>query len=437
MKKIQHTDFAQNAPNARRANPEERGVLGVRRSDKVCSATQQMGYFQRNQGMVVMTIAGARPNFMKLASIVEAVQSHNRAGNTPVIEHTLVHTGQHYDQGLSQCFFDELDLPVPNVNLEVGSGSHARQTAEIMRRFESVLLARRPHVLIVVGDVNSTVACALVAAKIQYPSQDSMGIRRPLIVHVEAGLRSRDRSMPEEINRILTDALSDALFVTEEAAVSNLLQEGIPEEKIFFVGNVMIDTLRRHLQKARMSEIKKVLKIPDTYGLVTLHRPGNVDTRDALEPLIQCLQEISRNLPLVLPVHPRTRASLERFGLLKEFNDTKGIFSIDPLGYLDFLNLLDSAAMVLTDSGGIQEETTALGVPCVTLRENTERPVTITMGTNYLVGTDTAKIKAAVAEILSGKGKQGEIPPYWDGLAGERIVARLANMYGERLAVSC
>jgi UDP-N-acetylglucosamine 2-epimerase (non-hydrolysing) len=199
----------------------------------------------------------------------------------------------------------------------------------------------------------------------------------------------------------------------------------------------MIDTLRRHLQKARMSEIKKVLKIPHTYGLVTLHRPGNVDTREALEPLIQCLQEISRNLPLVLPVHPRTRASLKRFGLLEEFHDTKGIFSIDPLGYLDFLNLLDSAAMVLTDSGGIQEETTALGVPCVTLRENTERPVTITMGTNYLVGTDTAKIKAAVAEILSGNGKKGGIPPYWDGLAGERIVARLANMYGERLAVSC
>jgi len=376
-----------------------------------------------------MTIAGARPNFMKMASIVEAIRCHNGAGSLPVIRHILVHTGQHYDENLSKCFFDELGLPRPDVNLEVGSGSHAQQTAEIMRRFESVLLAEQPGVLIVVGDVNSTVACALVAAKIQYPLQNPTDIERPFIVHVEAGLRSGDRSMPEEINRLLTDALSDALFVTEEAAVTNLLREGIPRGKIFFVGNVMIDTLHRHLEEARRSEIKKTLKISGRYGLVTLHRPSNVDTEDALEPLIRCLQEISRNLFLVLPLHPRTKASLERFGLLEGFNNTEGISLTDPLGYLDFLNLLDSATMVLTDSGGIQEETTALGVPCITLRENTERPVTITIGTNYLVGTDPARILAVAGKILSGKGKRGKIPPYWDGLSGERIVADLTEIY--------
>jgi len=370
VKKALKTDFAQNAPDARRANPEERGVLGVSRSDKGCSATQQMGYFQRNQGMKIMTIAGARPNFMKMASIVEAIRRHNEAGSSPVIKHILVHTGQHYDESLSKCFFDELGLPRPDVNLEVGSSSHAQQTAEIMRCFEPVLLTERPEVLIVVGDVNSTVACALVAAKIQYPSQNSTDIERPFIVHVEAGLRSGDRSMPEEINRLLTDSLSDALFVTEEVAVTNLLREGIFREKIFFVGNVMIDTLHRHLEKARRSEIKKTLKISGRYGLVTLHRPSNVDTKDALEPLIRCLQEISKDLFLVLPLHPRTKASLKRFGLLEEFNRTQGICLIDPLGYLDFLNLLDSATMVLTDSGGIQEETTALGVPCITARED-------------------------------------------------------------------
>jgi UDP-N-acetylglucosamine 2-epimerase (non-hydrolysing) len=297
-----------------------------------------------------------------------------------------------------------------------------------MRRFEPVLLAEQPDVLIVVGDVNSTVACAMVAAKIQYPLQNPGDIERPFIVHVEAGLRSGDRSMPEEINRLLTDALSDALFVTEEVAVTNLLREGIPKEKIFFVGNVMIDTLHRHLEKARRSEIKKTLKINGRYGMITLHRPGNVDTKDALEPLIRCFQEISRDLFLVLPLHPRTKARLERFGLLEEFNNTEGISLIDPLGYLDFLNLLDSATMVLTDSGGIQEETTALGVPCITLRENTERPVTITMGTNYLVGTDPAGILSTVTEILSGRGKRGKIPPYWDGLSGERILDSLTEM---------
>jgi UDP-N-acetylglucosamine 2-epimerase (non-hydrolysing) len=379
--------------------------------------------------MKIMTIAGARPNFMKVASIAEAVRRHNEAGSSPVIEHILVHTGQHYDESLSQCFFDELGLPLPDVNLEVGSDSHAQQTAEIIRRFEPVLLAERPDVLVVVGDVNSTVACALVAVKIRYPLQGTAEVVCPIIVHVEAGLRSGDRSMPEEINRLLTDALSDVLFVTEEAGVTNLLREGISKEKIFFVGNVMIDTLRRHLEKARRSEIKQVLGINGPYGLVTLHRPSNVDTRDSLEPLIQCLQEISKGLFLLIPLHPRTRASLERFGLLDEFDHIRGIRLIAPLGYLDFLNLLDTATMVLTDSGGIQEETTVLNVPCVTLRENTERPVTITMGTNYLVGTDPARILATAREIVSGRGKKGQIPPYWDGLSGERIVAGLSKIY--------
>ena len=379
--------------------------------------------------MKIMTIAGARPNFMKVASIADAIRHHNKEGNSPVIDHILVHTGQHYDESMSQCFFDELGLPRPDVNLEVGSESHAQQTAEIMRRFEPVLLAECPDVLVVVGDVNSTVACALVAAKIQYPLQGISGKVRPLIAHVEAGLRSGDRSMPEEINRLLTDSLSDALFVTEEVAVSNLLREGISKEKIYFVGNVMIDTLHRHLEKARRSEIKHAMGINNgRYGLITLHRPSNVDTRDALEPLVRCLQEISNDLFLLLPLHPRTRAGLERFGLLDEFESNRKIKLTPPLGYLDFLNLLDTATMVLTDSGGIQEETTALGVPCVTLRENTERPVTITTGTNYLVGTDPAKILAAVREILSGMGKKGQIPPYWDGLSGERIVAGLSKI---------
>ena len=286
----------------------------------------------------------------------------------------------------------------------------------------------RPDVLIVVGDVNSTVACALVASKTRYLQPTCFNMERPLIVHVEAGLRSKDRSMPEEINRLLTDALSDLLFVTEEEAIENLLHEGVSEDKIQFVGNVMVDTLKRHIRRARRRKIKKELGAYGRYGLVTLHRPSNVDSPEALIPLLECLAEIARDLPLLFPVHPRTRANMKRFGILEKFSEQNGIRLLDPLTYLDFLNLLETATLVLTDSGGIQEETTALKVPCITLRENTERPVTVTMGTNYLVGTDPAKIVEAARKVLSGNGKQGQLPPYWDGKAGERIIQTIINL---------
>ena len=379
-----------------------------------------------------MTIAGARPNFMKVASITEAVKAHNSSQNDPAIEHILVHTGQHYDQKLSKCFFDELGLPKPDINLEVGSGSHAVQTAEIMKRFEPVLLKELPDILIVVGDVNSTIACALVASKISYPENRSStghARNRPVIVHVEAGLRSGDRSMPEEINRILTDALSDLMFLTEEDAVKNLQAEGISKEKFVLAGNVMIDTLKRHLVRAKEGDVRARLDIPERYGLVTMHRPSNVDSLETLTPLLDCLNEISGSIPLVFPVHPRTRNTMERFGLWEKFSDNAGMILIEPLAYLDFLNLLSTATLVLTDSGGIQEETTALHVPCITMRENTERPVTVTIGTNYLTGTAPEKILTAAREILAGNGKKGETPPYWDGKAGERIIQELITRY--------
>ncbi len=380
------------------------------------------------QSIKLMTIAGARPNFMKVASITDAVHRHSKAAGSPRVEHILVHTGQHYDQKLSKCFFDELGLPHPDINLEVGSASHAVQTAEIMRRFEPVLLDSSPDVLIVVGDVNSTVACALVASKIRYTQPTCHGMRRPLIVHVEAGLRSRDRSMPEETNRILTDALSDLLFVTEEDAIENLRSEGISGERVHLVGNVMIDTLRHHIKHARKRPIKEKLGIEGPYGLVTLHRPSNVDSRGSLLALLNCLIEISRRLPLLFPVHPRTRVNMERFGLWDLAASAKGLRLLDPLPYLDFLNLLETSTMVLTDSGGIQEETTALQVPCITLRENTERPITVTLGTNYLVGTDPARIMEAAGKVLSGNDKPGQLPPLWDGKAGERIIQVITTL---------
>ncbi len=373
-----------------------------------------------------MSIAGARPNFMKLASIANAVAQYN--GSTmPVekIEHIIVHTGQHYDDSMSHWFFDELGIPKPNINLEVGSLSHAQQTAEIMRRFEPILLNEIPDVLLVVGDVNSTIACALVASKINYP--DGEKTKRPVIVHVEAGLRSLDRSMPEEINRILTDSLSDLLFVTEEQAVINLKREGVDEDKIHFAGNVMIDTLKSHLNKAQDSQIKSNLGINFSYGLVTLHRPSNVDNLELMRQMVDCLIHISNKQKLVFPMHPRTRKNLEDFDLLKRL-ECENIILTGPLGYLDFLCLVKDAAIVLTDSGGIQEETTVLGVPCVTLRENTERPVTVTCGSNYLTGTNPVKILETVDLILSKKGKESSIPQFWDGKAGERIVSTLVSI---------
>jgi len=383
--------------------------------------------------MKVMSIAGARPNFVKLAAIANAIGKYNFLLNTgekqvsqpSKIDHIIVHTGQHYDTKMSQVFFDELDIPRPNINLEVGSASHASQTAQIMIKFESVLMREKPDVLLVVGDVNSTIACTLVASKIQYTAQAS--VRRPLLVHVEAGLRSFDRRMPEEINRILTDNLCDLLFVTEDSGIENLKNEGIDEKKIHFVGNIMIDTLLRFLPKADQSRIKEKLNINSKYILSTLHRPSNVDSFNTLEPLIKCLLEISRHKTLVFPLHPRTKNILKYTELYNELHENSNIILTEPLGYLDFLNLLKGSELVITDSGGIQEETTFLGIPCITLRDNTERPVTVRDGSNYLVGTNPEKILEAVRIIFSGQGKQVKRPKYWDGLAGDRIIKAIVE----------
>ncbi len=373
-----------------------------------------------------MSVAGARPNFIKLSAIADAIEHYNismadspRANFKP-IEHTIIHTGQHYDEKMSKSFFEDLGIPRPDINLEVGSGSHAAQTAEIMKRFEPVLLQKRPDILLLVGDVNSTIACALVAVKITYP--DGYHLKRPLIAHVEAGLRSFDMDMPEEINRILTDSLSDFLFVTERSGIYNLRREGIDDEKIHFVGNVMIDTLLRHLEIAKKSDIHKRLMIRDRYSLLTLHRPSNVDNFKNLKQLIDCFVKIAERVQIVFPVHPRTQKKLKSFNLFELLYNHPNILLTEPLGYLDFINLIKHATIVITDSGGIQEETTYLQVPCVTLRENTERPVTITEGSNYLVGLSPGKILSTVFKILSGKGKKAGIPELWDGKAGERII---------------
>jgi UDP-N-acetylglucosamine 2-epimerase (non-hydrolysing) len=383
----------------------------------------------------IMSVAGARPNFMKVAAVAAAVQRHNGAGAAPHIRHTIVHTGQHYDQEMSRQFFQELDIPQPDHNLEVGSGTHAVQTAQIMERFEPVLLKERPQVLLLVGDVNSTVACALVATKVRYESAPG-GVERPLIAHVEAGLRSRDRTMPEEINRIVTDTLSDLLFVTEQEAIQNLEHEGVPGRKVHFVGNVMIDTLIRHREKARhlhtlaevigsecsdgaLRERLHAAGVSAGYGLVTLHRPANVDSLETLAPLMQCLNTIAERIPLIFPLHPRTRKNLARFGLR---GSSPGILFTGPRGYLEFLDLLLGASLVLTDSGGIQEEATFLQVPCITLRNNTERPVTITLGSNHLAGTNPDTILRTALAVLDGSRKKGTVPPLWDGDAGTRVI---------------
>ena len=375
----------------------------------------------------IMSIAGARPNFMKLASIAGAIRSHNEKETNPAVKHIIVHTGQHYDKKMSDSFFVDLDIPQPDINLEVGSGTHASQTADIMKCFEPVLLEKLPDILLVVGDVNSTIACTLVASKIEYP-EDHLR-RRPIIVHVEAGLRSFDRDMPEEINRILTDAISDILFTTEEQCLTHLENEGIAKEKVYFTGNVMIDTLMQHVEQATQSTIKEQLHITGEYALVTLHRPSNVDRQETLQPLIECIEEIALKKQIVFPVHPRTFNKMKEFSLLDTLESNPNITLAQPLGYLDFLNLLKDASVVITDSGGIQEETTVLKIPCVTLRENTERPVTVDVGTNYLIGVDPEKIKATVFNILAGNGKKGSIPPLWDGNAGKRILDAMLSCY--------
>ncbi|HEV2829031.1 MAG TPA: UDP-N-acetylglucosamine 2-epimerase (non-hydrolyzing) [Pyrinomonadaceae bacterium] len=358
----------------------------------------------------VINVVGARPNFMKVAPIVEAMKRREREF-TPLV----VHTGQHYDAGMSDAFFSDLDLPPPDVYLGVGSASHAAQTAAVMERFEPVVLQENPDWVLVVGDVNSTLACALVCVK--------LGVK---VAHVEAGLRSGDRTMPEEINRLLTDQIADLLFTPSADANDNLLAEGISGERIRLVGNVMIDSLYKHLERARQSRIKDALHLYDKpYAVLTLHRPSNVDDAATFERILQALQTISAQLPIVFPVHPRTRKTIAELGFGERMESIAGLRLVDPLGYLDFLNLYSGARLVLTDSGGIQEETSVLGVPCVTLRENTERPITVTLGTNSVAGTDTDKIVTAAFAALKRIAKPTVSIPLWDGHAAERILAAL------------
>ena len=364
----------------------------------------------------VMCVVGARPNFMKMAPILRALAAHQ-----PPLPAMLVHTGQHYDQGMSQQLFQDLGLPLPDLNLEVGSGSHAVQTAEVMRRFEPALDEHKPACVLVVGDVNSTLACTLVAVKKNVP-----------VVHVEAGLRSHDRKMPEEINRVLTDQVADRLYTTERSALDNLMREGVSAERVCFAGNVMIDSLQANRSQAkpidqtlRAHGIDPRLIVHEKgYGLITMHRPSNVDDADTLRRLLGILGEVAHSLPLVFALHPRTRHNIERFGLMGRI-DARRILLLPPQGYLEMLGLMRDATLVLTDSGGLQEETTALGVPCLTLRENTERPITADQGSNTLVGRDGQAIRAAVADILRGAGKRGRMPELWDGQAAHRIAADL------------
>lgn len=346
--------------------------------------------------MHILHVVGARPNFMKAAPVLSAL---NRRSN---IRQTLVHTGQHYDRNMSDVFFEELGIPDPDVNLEVGSGSHAQQTAEVMSRFEPVLLEKKPDLVLVYGDVNSTMAAAVVCSKLLVP-----------VGHVEAGLRSFDRTMPEEINRIITDQLADWLFTPSEDGDRNLCREGVRPDKIHRVGNVMIDSLLRLLPLAMQ---RGANGFPSRYALVTLHRPSNVDDSETLKRILECLVTMTADVAVVFPVHPRTRQRIQRFGI-----DTGKVHLLEPMPYLDFLALQARAAVVITDSGGIQEETTYLKVPCLTLRSNTERPITAELGTNILVGDDMEMLKGEMSRILAGRGKQGSIPPLWDGRAGERI----------------
>jgi len=363
----------------------------------------------------ILCVAGARPNFPKIGPLMRVLSAD------PAFQPLLVHTGQHYDEKLSKVFFEDLAIPRPDVDLGVGSGTHAQQTAQIMGKFEEVLAKEKPHAILVVGDVNSTIACALVAAKFHLSTAFSCqsGKRtRPVIIHVEAGLRSFDDDMPEEINRILTDRLSDLLFVTDPAGLANLEKEGCDADRVHFVGNVMIDTLLAAKEKAMQSDVLERLKVrPGAYGLVTLHRPSNVDDPDALRDRLSTLDEAAKEIPMVFPVHPRTRAKLGQLGI--ELSPDRWTLA-EPLGYLDFLKLMASAKLVLSDSGGIQEETTILGVPCVTIRENTERPVTIDEGTNVLAGTTRAGVLKGFKQAMAME-PSGRVPKLWDGKTADRI----------------
>jgi UDP-N-acetylglucosamine 2-epimerase (non-hydrolysing) len=364
----------------------------------------------------VLCVVGARPNYMKMAPLLRAFA--RTPGLPPPI---LVHTGQHYDVALNDRIFDDLQLPPPDINLGVGSGSHAVQTAEVMRRFEPVVDDLAPRCVIVVGDVNSTLACSLVAAKKAVP-----------VVHVEAGLRSFDRSMPEEINRVLTDQLADRLYTTEPDAHANLVREGIASERIRFVGNLMIDSLRHALSRAANPAAvladngcdPALIAGGQGYAVATIHRPSNVDNPAALAEVVDLLAEVADELPLIWPMHPRTRAALERSG----WNPPTGgrMIVLPPQGYLQMIGLMREARVVLTDSGGVQEETTALGVPCLTLRDNTERPITVEIGTNTVIGRDAKRLRIELQNIVAGAGKRGQVPEGWDGLAAERLAADLS-----------
>jgi UDP-N-acetylglucosamine 2-epimerase (non-hydrolysing) len=356
----------------------------------------------------IISVVGARPNFMKIAPIHFQFSKYK-----DILSHLICHTGQHYDEKMSKIFFDELGLPKPDFYLGVGSGSHAAQTAAVMVAFEKILLEEKPDLVIVAGDVNSTIACSLVAKKMHIA-----------VAHVEAGLRSFDRAMPEEINRILTDTISDFLFVTEESGMQNLKKEGIPDDKVFFTGNVMIDSLVSNLPLIDASAIRSQLQIEQAeYLLVTLHRPSNVDHSGSLYDILRLLNKHARGRKIVFPVHPRTRSNIKAFRLEKEI--APEVILTEPIGYLDFVHLVKNARLIITDSGGIQEESTFLGVQCVTLRDNTERPVTVSLGTNHLAGTDVSKADAVIGEVLAGKVKKGSIPPLWDGKAAERICQEL------------
>jgi len=408
---------------------------------------------KKNAKKKILLVAGARPNFMKIAPLIRALRAHNNAATsgskdkldsglkreiasaTPhsdedqvrdcrvagaprndekifAIQPVLVHTGQHYDYEMSKVFFEDFEIPAPDFFLNVGSAGHAEQTAKIMMEFEKVCLQERPDAIVVVGDVNSTLACSITAKK--------LGIR---VAHVEAGLRSGDMSMPEEINRIVTDSIADWLFVTEKDGMENLHREGKRTEQVFFVGNIMIDTL--HFGLAKIKDRPPTTDLKKPCGAVTLHRPSNVDEKSKLRDILEALREVAKDMTLYFPVHPRTEKNIRQFGL-QDLMENSGIVAMPPLSYLDFLSIWIHAELVLTDSGGLQEETTALGIPCFTIRENTERPITIDEGTNVLVGTSKDGILAAYREFHGGKRKTGRVPQLWDGKAAERIVDILA-----------
>ncbi|MEK9695018.1 MAG: UDP-N-acetylglucosamine 2-epimerase (non-hydrolyzing) [Candidatus Poseidoniales archaeon] len=351
----------------------------------------------------IILVVGARPNFMKIAPIYKELE---RRGQKLL----LLHTGQHYDENMSKVFFEDLGMPSPDIYLGIGSGSHAYQTGTVMIEFEKICLERNPKLVVVVGDVNSTLACAIVSSK--------LGI---LCAHVEAGLRSFDRNMPEEINRILTDSISDILLTPSLDGDENLLNEGIDKSKIFRVGNVMIDSLFSNLKTVENNDIANQLSGSSEYALVTLHRPSNVDDIDTFNRIINSIIEISIKIKIIFPIHPRTRKMADKFNLLEHIKNSTNIILIEPVGYFDFISLMSKSKFVLTDSGGLQEETTALGIPCITLRENTERPITVSEGTNTLVGTDKDLIISTSNEILNSGGKKGQIPDLWDGKSAKRI----------------